>query len=249
MLERDFLRGNIINAPPYDTVAGMVDDLAFGTWKQRAVYWTDASKRENLGCGIGVVHQTPTGRWDRLSWSVRASTETSVLEIYAVAKALELAGERCRTVEAEQRPSHVLREISYGMELVGLGLLAVEELSVLNIPVEIGWNAKSRLVDDTVREEGNQLFPYLKANSMAYALAPKHPSPGQSVTSQLTGEQSERATSIDDVIGATEAWTRTDGVPKPWEQYQELSAENEEDERPDKKVKLGSARPLSEQLA
>lgn len=160
-LKRDMLQGNILIATPHVTVAGRADDLGFGAEKERLVYWTDASKREDLRCGIGVVHQSSTELWDGLSWSVRASTDTHVLEIYAIAKALELAGERCRAVEAEQRPSSVcmysdcssaldfflqpwqslarLRAIPYGEELVGPGLLAVEELSVLNIPVELRW--------------------------------------------------------------------------------------------------------------
>ena len=87
---------------------------------------------------------------------MRASEKTQILEIYAIAKALELAEERCRTVEAEQRPSSLcekaldfflqpwqslarLREIPDGEELIGPGLLAVEELSSLDVQMELGW--------------------------------------------------------------------------------------------------------------
>ncbi|KAL9602431.1 MAG: hypothetical protein Q9219_001855 [cf. Caloplaca sp. 3 TL-2023] len=185
------LQGSILIAAPHVAVAGTVDDLGFAAEQERMVYWTDASRRDDLRCGIGVVHQSSTESWDKLSWSVRASTETQVLEIYAIAKALELAGERCHAVEAEQRPSGV-------EQLVGPGMPAVEELSILNIPVELGWvpghagilgnqltdRAAKKGANHSVgrrragllmtvrgRNEGNGL----QTDSMAQTPAPKHP--------------------------------------------------------------------------
>ena len=86
---------------------------------------------------------------------------TYVLEICAIAKPLEIAWERCRNVEAEQRPSSVciysdcsdalkyfqrlgpslagLGRFPYGEELVGPGLHAAEELSTLKIAVELRY--------------------------------------------------------------------------------------------------------------
>lgn len=139
----------------------MANDFDFDAQQDRLVYWTDASRLKHFGCGIGVVYRSSTDMWAELSWSVRASTKTLVLEIYAIAKALEIAGERCRTAEAEQRPSSVcvysdcpdaleyflqfgqslggLAKIPYGGELVGPGLLAAEEISILKIAVELRY--------------------------------------------------------------------------------------------------------------
>ena len=151
------MQGSILIAGPHVTPSRIADEVGSVAEKERVVYWTDASKRENLGCGNRCCPSDFHRRLGyRLSWSVRASEKTQILEIYAIAKALELAEERCRTVEAEQRPSSLcekaldfflqpwqslarLREIPDGEELIGPGLLAVEELSSLDVQMELGW--------------------------------------------------------------------------------------------------------------
>ncbi|KAG7007778.1 ribonuclease H1 [Physcia stellaris] len=160
-LKRNIFQGDILIVPYHVDVARLVDDSNLAVEQKRSVYWTDASEVMNLGCGIGVVYRSPTAPWAELSWSVQASRKTSALEIYAIAKALEIARERCCTMELEQRPNSVcvysdcfgaleyflrfgktlaaLRSIPYGEELVGPGLLAAEELSTLNIAVELRY--------------------------------------------------------------------------------------------------------------
>ncbi|KAL8680227.1 MAG: hypothetical protein Q9186_003585 [Xanthomendoza sp. 1 TL-2023] len=159
-LKRNLFEAEILIAPKHISIVEMANDLDFGADQDRSVYWTDASKRDS-GCGIGVAYLSSAGAWAHLSWSVRASTDTYALEIYAIAKALEIARERCRNVEAEQRPSSVcvysdcsdalryflqfgpslggLGRILYGKELVGPGLHAAEELSNLRVAVELRY--------------------------------------------------------------------------------------------------------------
>ena len=154
-------QGDILIVPYHVNVARLVDDSNLDVEQKGSVYWTDASLIQNLGCGIGVVYRSPTAPWAELSWSVQASRKTSALEMYAIAKALEIARERCCIMELEQRPNSVcvysdcfgaleyflqfgktlaaLRSIPYGEELVGPGLLAAEELSTLNIAVELRY--------------------------------------------------------------------------------------------------------------
>ncbi|KAL8912699.1 MAG: hypothetical protein Q9171_002332 [Xanthocarpia ochracea] len=165
---RQYLKGNlfeadILIAPRHDPHAQMVNDLGFSAEQDRSVYWTDASRLgvRNFCCGIGVAYLSSAERWAELSWSIRASTNTYVLEICAIAKALEIAWERCCNVEAEQRPTSVciysdcsealkyfqqlgpslagLGRFPYGEELVGPGLHAAEELSTLKIAVELRY--------------------------------------------------------------------------------------------------------------
>lgn len=163
---RQFLKRNRFEADILVTLghvqhARLASDLESRADQGRSVYWTDASRlgTEDYGCGIGVTYRFSTEKWAELSWSVRASIDVFVLEIYAIAKALEIARERCRNVEAEHRPGSVcvysdcedalryflqferslsrLGEIPYGGELVGPGLQAAEELCVLKITVEL----------------------------------------------------------------------------------------------------------------
>lgn len=160
-LKRNLFQGDILIVPYHVNVARLVDDSSLNVEQNRSVYWTDASLLRNLSGGIGVVYRSATEPWAELSWSVRASTNTYALEIYAIAKALEIARERCCIMELEQRPNSVcvysdcfdalkyflrfgktlmgLRSIPYGKELVGPGLLAAEELSTLNIAVELRY--------------------------------------------------------------------------------------------------------------
>ena len=124
---------------------------------------TDASRLgdRDFSCGIGIAYLSSPETWAELSWSIRASTDVYVLEICAIAKALEIARERVRHAEAEQRPSSVciysdcsgaliyflqfgpslagLRKFPYGEELVGPGIHAAEELGSLKIAVELRY--------------------------------------------------------------------------------------------------------------
>ncbi len=162
-LKRNLFEADIFITPRHDPHIQMVNDLGFSAEQDRSVYWTDASRLwdRNFTCGIGVAYLSSAERWAELSWSIRASTNMYVLEICAIAKALEIAWERCRNVEAERRPSSVciysdcsdalkysqrlgpslagLGRFPYGEELVGPGLHAAEELSSLKIAVELRY--------------------------------------------------------------------------------------------------------------
>ncbi|KAL8929672.1 MAG: hypothetical protein Q9172_000351 [Xanthocarpia lactea] len=162
-LKRNHFEADILITPRHDPHVQMANDLGFSSEQDRSVYWTDASRigDRNFCCGIGVAYLSSAETWAELSWSIRASTNLYVLEICAIAKALEIAWERCRNVEAEQRPSSVciysdcsdalryfqqlgpslagLGRFPYGEELVGPGLHAAEELSTLKIAVELRY--------------------------------------------------------------------------------------------------------------
>jgi hypothetical protein len=84
-----------------------------------------------------------------------------VPEIYAFAKALEIAWERCRNMEEEQRLSNVciysdcsgaldhfarfrqslaeLKRPPHGEALVGPGIIAAEELSAVKVGIELRY--------------------------------------------------------------------------------------------------------------
>ena len=84
-----------------------------------------------------------------------------MLEVYAIAKAIEIAWERCRNLDAEQRPSNIviycdcpaaleffarfrltlseLERLAHGEELVGPGIIASEGLSALEVEVELRY--------------------------------------------------------------------------------------------------------------
>lgn len=162
-LKRNLFKADVLIVPRHDPHVQMVNDLDCSAEQDRSVYWTDASRLgdRTFRCGIGLAYLSFAETWAELSWSVRASTDTRVLEICAIAKALEIARERCRKLEAEQRPSSVciysdcpdalnyfqqlgpslagLRKFPYGEELVGPGLHAAEELSTLKIAVELRY--------------------------------------------------------------------------------------------------------------
>ncbi|KAL8937235.1 MAG: hypothetical protein Q9216_004527 [Gyalolechia sp. 2 TL-2023] len=140
-LKRNRFPAGILVALSHVSQAQTANDPEFGTERDRSVYWADASRRGDgdFSCGIGVAHQYTTETWVELSWSIRASTDVSVLEIYAIAKALEVAGERCLNMEPEHRPKGLLRKIPYGEELVGPGLHAAEKLDTLKVAVELRW--------------------------------------------------------------------------------------------------------------
>ena len=160
-LKKDLFEGDIVITPEHIVLAEVANGVDFGAEQDRLVYWTDGSRLKDSYCGIGVSYRSSTETWAELSWSVRGSIKTHALEIYAIAKALELAGERCRNVEAEQRPSSIciysdcsgaleyflqfgqtlagLRRLPHGEELVGPGILAAEELSALNIVVQLRY--------------------------------------------------------------------------------------------------------------
>ena len=106
-LKGNLFQGNILITTAHITNARRVNDLYLAGEGERLVYWTDASKNKDLRCGIGVVGQSSLVSWDELSWSVRASKDTYVLEIYAIAKALELDGEHCRMMGATQKQRYL----------------------------------------------------------------------------------------------------------------------------------------------
>ncbi|KUJ18931.1 uncharacterized protein LY89DRAFT_507998 [Mollisia scopiformis] len=131
----------------------------------RLVFWTDGSRADDGSCGIGVAYRSsPEAAWTERSWSAPRSTQTHVLEVYAISKALEMAWDRCRDdmgMEQRPRPSSVciysdcagaleyftrfrhtltgLKELPYGEELVGPGIIAAERLSVLNVAVKLQY--------------------------------------------------------------------------------------------------------------
>lgn len=131
------------------------------TGHSKAVYWTDGSRLENGSCGIGVVFSAPKSSWTELSYRVRGSAKTTVLEVYAIAKALEIAWKQVRDVERDQRPSGVciysdsqnaldcfrgfqhslsgIKRIPDGERLVGPGIMATHELAALGIDVELRY--------------------------------------------------------------------------------------------------------------
>jgi ribonuclease HI len=126
----------------------------------RLVYWTDGSRLKD-SCGIGISYCFSTETWIELSWRVRRTTKTHILEIYAIAKALEIALVHYRNVKAKQRPSKVciysdcpgaleyfdrfrrtligLQRIPNGEELVGPGIIAANNLSALKVRVELKY--------------------------------------------------------------------------------------------------------------
>ena len=129
--------------------------------QDRWVFWTDGSRFDDCRCGIGVVYRSSTLSWAELCWSAPRSIKAHVLEVYAISKALEIAWERCRDVEMEQRPSSVciysdcsvalkhfsrfrqtltgLKELPYGEVLVGPGINAAERLSVLQVAIKLQY--------------------------------------------------------------------------------------------------------------
>ena len=129
--------------------------------QDRLVFWTDGSRFGDCRCGIGVVYRTSTFSWTELSWSAPKSLKSHVLEVYAIAKALEIAWECCHDMEMEQRPSSVciysdclgaleyfsnfrqtltgLKELPYGEVLVGPGIIAAERLSILNVATKLQY--------------------------------------------------------------------------------------------------------------
>jgi ribonuclease HI len=160
-LKKNLFEADIVITPKQIALTEVANEVDLGAEQDRSVYWTDGSRLKDSCCGIGVAYRSSTETWAELSWSVRGSIKTHVLEIYAIAKALEIARERCRNVEAEQRPSSVciysdcsgaleyflqigqtlagLRRLPCGEELVGPGILAAEELSALKIAVELRY--------------------------------------------------------------------------------------------------------------
>ncbi|CZT49929.1 uncharacterized protein RSE6_10835 [Rhynchosporium secalis] len=57
----------------------------------KAVYWADGSRLKDGSCGIGVVYSTIKSSWTEISYRVRGSANTDVLEVYEIVKALEIA--------------------------------------------------------------------------------------------------------------------------------------------------------------
>lgn len=129
--------------------------------QSRMACWSDGSQRVGGGCGVGVAYCSSTGIWTERSWDLRESTDSSDLEVYAIAKALEIAWETCRKIVAEHRPSNVFicsdclgaleyfnrfpwtmdsrRKLPFEDCLIRPGIVAAEELSVIEIIVELRW--------------------------------------------------------------------------------------------------------------
>lgn len=129
--------------------------------QSRMVYWSDGSQRVGLGCGVGVAYCSPTGIWTARSWGLREFTTPTDLEVYAIAKALEIAWETCRKIVAEHRPSSVFiysdclgaldyfnrfrwtmdsrHKLAFEDCLIRPGIVAAEELSAIEITVELRW--------------------------------------------------------------------------------------------------------------
>lgn len=159
-LKNIVFEGAVVIRPRLDALAEAANEVRFGAELSRLVYWTDGSRMKN-SCGIGISHYTVTETWIELSWRVRRTTETIILEAYAIAKALEIALVHYRTMEAEQRPIKVhiysdcsgalgyfarfrqnlteLWELPYGEELVGPGIVAAKTLSDLKVGVELRY--------------------------------------------------------------------------------------------------------------
>jgi ribonuclease HI len=160
-LKDKLFKGDVVIAPRHVARAEAANEVDFGAEQDRSVYWTDASRLRNSRCGIGVAYCSSTETWVKLSWHVRGPLKTHVLEVYAISKALEIAWERCRNVEAEKRPSSVriysdcpaaleyfsqlgktlveLKRFPHGEELVGPGIIAATQLSDLQITVELRY--------------------------------------------------------------------------------------------------------------
>jgi hypothetical protein len=135
--------------------AGEVGDCA-----DRLVYWTNGS-RFDICCGIGIAYCFSAEIWTQVCWRLRKCAPTHILEVYAIAKALEVAFDYCRDLEAGQMPSNVviysdnlgalelfaqfrltlvkLRQIPDGERLVGPGILAAKSLKALGIKVELRY--------------------------------------------------------------------------------------------------------------
>jgi ribonuclease HI len=160
-LKNKLFRGVIIIDPRHVALTVAAKEVDLCANQGRSVYWTDGSRIKNSCCGIGVAYQSSTETWAELSWRIRGCVRTHVLEVYAIAKALEIAWEHCRNSEAEQRPSNIviycdcpaaleffarfrltlseLERLEHGEELVGPGIIASEGLNALEVEVELRY--------------------------------------------------------------------------------------------------------------
>jgi len=143
--------------------------------QDRLVLWTDGSRFDDCSCGIGLAYRSSTVAWTILSWSAPKSIKTHVLEVYAISKGLEIAWERFQDMGMEQKPSSVciysdcpgaleyfsrlrqtltgLKELPYGEELVGPGIIAAERLSVLKVAIKLHYVPGHSSIEGNTRRE------------------------------------------------------------------------------------------------
>jgi ribonuclease HI len=158
-LRNILFKGAIITLPRHVAHTEAMSEVEFE--QGHLVFWTDGSRFDDDHCGIGVAYRSSTEAWTKLSWSAPRSIKPHVLEIYAISKALEIAWERCRDMGTEQRPSSVciysdcsgaleyfsrfrqtltrLKELPYGEELVGPGIIAAERLSSIKVAIKLQY--------------------------------------------------------------------------------------------------------------
>jgi ribonuclease HI len=157
-LKNKVFEGAVVIRSKIDALAEGADEVGFCAEPGRLVYWTDGSRLKN-SCGVGISYCSSTETWIELSWRVRKTTKTHILEIYAIAKALEIALVHYRNVEAKRRSSKVyiysdclgaleyfarsqqtlteLQKLPYGEELVGPGIIAANYLCAFKVEVEL----------------------------------------------------------------------------------------------------------------
>lgn len=159
-LKHILFKGTVTISPRRIALTEAANKVGSSTDQSQSVYWTDGSRLKS-SCGIGIAYCSSIGTWSELSWGVRRSVETYMLEIYAIAKALEISWKIHCDLEVEQRPTTIriysdcvgaleyfarfrqslaeLHRLPHGEELVGPGIIAVEGLSALKVGVELKY--------------------------------------------------------------------------------------------------------------
>jgi hypothetical protein len=147
-LKNKFFKGVVFISPRHLALAEAEKEVGSCVEQSRSVYWTDGSRLKTSCCGIGIAYCSSTNTWTERSWRLRGSVKPHVLEVYAIAKALEISWENCRNMVDEHRPSSVciysdclgaleyldrsrrtlagIKRFPYGEGLVGPGIIAAE---------------------------------------------------------------------------------------------------------------------------
>jgi hypothetical protein len=92
---------NVVINPGDIALAEAIKESDLGAQQCREAYRTDGSRfHDNPSCGTGIAYCLSMGVWNERSWSVKRSWTTDPLELFAIAKALQIACEPCRNKDA-----------------------------------------------------------------------------------------------------------------------------------------------------
>jgi ribonuclease HI len=161
-LKKTVFEGAVVNRSRDDALVEAEKEARLCADAGRLLYWTDASSLQNTG-GIGICYLPSTNQWVHRCWRVETTTCSQILEIYAIAKALELALQhyhKCKRYVKETPTKFYiysdcvfaqeyfdqlrqslpgLQQLRYGEELVGPGIVAANHLIRNKAEVELRY--------------------------------------------------------------------------------------------------------------